>query len=187
VNDTLQLSAAGAALIKSFEACMDQDGPDQYRAYTCPAGVLTIGWGHTNAFGRSFGAGDVWTAAECDAAFDADMGQAEASVRRLVEVPLTQGQFDALVSFAYNCGAGNLAGSTLLKLLNQGDYEGAALEFPKWTHGAGKVLPGLVRRRAAEALMFQDALPQDGVPPSLIAAADTATPRAVTAYAGAFA
>ncbi len=185
MNDTMQLSAAGADLIKSFEACMAEDGPDQYKAYLCPAKVLTIGWGHTNAFGRSFVADDVWTAAECDAAFEADMGQAETAVRRLVEVELTQGQFDALVSFAYNCGAGNLAGSTLLKLLNQGDYEGAALEFPKWTHGNGQILPGLVRRRAAEALMFQGALPASAVPPSLIAKADAATPRQVTAYAGA--
>src|SRR5690606_6833672 len=76
-------------------------------------------------------------------------------VDRLVKVPLKQHQFDALVSFAYNAGIGNLRSSTLLRKLNARDFAGAALEFHRWNRSNGKVLPGLVRRRAAEALLFQ--------------------------------
>jgi lysozyme len=74
----------------------------------------------------------------------------------MTKVPLKQHQFDALVSFAYNVGVGNLRSSTLLRKLNAGDYDGAALEFHRWNRSKGKVLPGLVRRRAAEALLFQN-------------------------------
>lgn len=150
----MRLSERGAALIKSFEGC-------PLRAYVCPAGVLTIGWGHTNdGRGRPFAAGDVWTQAECDRAFLEDMVAYEDVVKDAVKVRLTQAEFDALVSFAYNCGPGNLRASTLLKKLNAGDYAGAALEFPRWNRGGGQVLQGLVRRRAAEARLFQD----DGTP-----------------------
>ena len=83
------------------------------------------------------------------------MGAFERDVRRLVTVPLNSNQFDALVSFAYNCGAGNLAKSTLLKRVNAGDHVGAAAEFHRWNKGGGKVLPGLTRRRASESLLYQ--------------------------------
>jgi hypothetical protein len=77
------------------------------------------------------------------------------AVERLVKVPLNQNQFDALVSFAYNCGEGNLGKSTLLRRLNAGDYKGAAAQFAAWNKGGGQVLKGLVRRRAAEAALFR--------------------------------
>ena len=80
----------------------------------------------------------------------------EADVRRLVKVRLAPWQFDALVSFTYNCGAGALSSSTLLKKVNAGDFEGAALEFHKWNKAGGKVMNGLVRRRASESLLFQN-------------------------------
>jgi len=76
----------------------------RFRPYLCPAGVLTIGWGHTNDNGRKFTSHDIWTKGECDAEFRSDMGRFEAAVRRRVKVELTQHQFDALVSFTYNCG-----------------------------------------------------------------------------------
>jgi GH24 family phage-related lysozyme (muramidase) len=98
---------------------------------------------------------------ECDQAFLEDMGTFERAVRKLVKVPLEPWQFDALVSFCYNCGEGNLAKSTLLKKVNAGDFEDAALEFQKWNKGGGKVLPGLVRRRASEALLFQNITDED--------------------------
>ena len=79
----------------------------------------------------------------------------EEAVRRLVKVPLTANQFDALVSFCYNCGEGNLAKSTLLKRVNAGDHDGAATEFHKWNKAGGKVLAGLTRRRASESLLYQ--------------------------------
>jgi lysozyme len=79
----------------------------------------------------------------------------EAAVLRYVTVPLNQNQFDALVDFAYNAGAQNLRISTLLKLLNQSQYDKAAAEFDKWVKGGGKTLPGLIKRRALERQLFQ--------------------------------
>jgi lysozyme len=149
-----KLSPRGAALVKAFECCHKRDG-NVYKPYLCPAGVLTIGWGHTNHHGRPFDKTASWTQQECDDAFAEDMDGFEQQVTALVKVPLKQHQFDALVSFAYNVGVGNLRSSTLLRKLNAGDYDGAALEFHRWNRSNGKVLPGLVRRRAAEALLFQ--------------------------------
>jgi len=158
MNEQLHLSKQGAALVQAFENCLQPVSgitPKRFRAYRCPAGVLTIGWGHTNDHGRRFDEGTVWTQADCDFAFAEDMAHFEAAVRRLVTVALKQEQFDALVSFAYNCGEGNLEKSTLLRKVNAGDFAAAALEFPRWNRGGGRVLAGLVRRRASEALLFQ--------------------------------
>jgi lysozyme len=85
------------------------------------------------------------------------MAKFEAGVRTLVKVELEQCRFDALVSFAYNCGIGNLKSSTLLRKVNRGDFAGAAREFGKWNKAGGRVLKGLTRRRAAEATLFQGA------------------------------
>jgi lysozyme len=156
MNDDLRLSQAGANLVKSFEGCLKKVGPDQYRAYTCPAGVTTIGWGTTGELGHKISPGTVWTAKECDDAFLNDMRQFENAVKHAVKVPLTQYQFDALVSFTYNCGQGALQKSTLLKRVNAKDFAGAAGEFRKWNKGGGKVLAGLTRRRASESLLFQN-------------------------------
>jgi lysozyme len=116
--------------------------------------VPTIGWGHTNHLGRQFNMDAVWTQQECDAEFLSDMKVFEGHVHRLVTVPLTQLQFDALVSFAYNCGQGNLAKSTLLKKVNARDFAGAAQEFGKWVKAGGMTLKGLVRRRKYESRLF---------------------------------
>lgn len=156
----MRLSERGAALIKSFESCERRVAgrTGWFRAYRCPAGVLTIGWGHTNARGRPFGEGATWSRAECDAAFEEDADFFAAGVRERVRVELTQAQFDALVSLAYNVGLAAFEGSTLLRKLNGGDVAGAAGEFRRWTRGGGKVLPGLVRRRTAEAALFRGAI-----------------------------
>lgn len=151
----METSAAGVNLIKAFENCLKPVGRGKFKPYICPAGVLTIGWGHTNHHGRRFGKNDIWTQAECDEALAEDLAGFEQVVSRRVKVKLSQPQFDALVSFAYNCGEGNLSKSTLLKKVNAGDFEGASREFAKWNKGGGKVLAGLVRRRASEALLFQ--------------------------------
>lgn len=173
MNAHLKLSQAGAELIQHFEGCLKPHG-DMFHAYHCPANVLTIGWGHTNHHGRKFDASSRWTAGECHEAFLEDMETFERDVRKLVKVPLTAFQFDALVSFTYNCGSGNLAKSTLLKKVNAQDFEGAALEFQKWNKANGKVLAGLVRRRASEALMFQGLLDEnyDGKPDPMPQAVD---------------
>jgi len=154
MNDEHRLSSAGANLIKHFEGCK-QGHRGNYKAYKCPAGVLTIGFGHTNHHGRAFDHTSVWTIENCDEAFLEDMAGFEMAVRRLVTVPLGGFQFDALVSFAYNVGENNLKKSTLLKKVNAGDFEAAAKEFVKWNKANGKVLNGLTRRRKSESLLFQ--------------------------------
>lgn len=127
------------------------------KPYQCPAGVWTIGFGSTRyEDGTPVKPTDpaitIERARQLVAATLA--GEYEAAVNRYVTVPLTQGQYDALVDFAYNAGAQNLRTSTLLKKLNAGDYSGASAEFPKWVNGGGKKLPGLIKRREAERQLF---------------------------------
>ena len=140
----MQISKAGLDLIKQFEGLY-------LKAYRCPAGVPTIGYGHTAGVAM----GQTITQQQADDYLRRDVRQFERAVARLVTVPLTQGQFDALVSFAFNLGEGALAQSTLLRLLNAGDYAGAAAQFDRWNKAGGRVLPGLVRRRAAERALFE--------------------------------
>jgi lysozyme len=120
------------------------------QAYKCSADILTIGYGHT----AGVSANDVIT--EEDALFflRQDVAETERAVSQYVHVLLTQNQFDALVSFAFNVGVGNFRTSTLLKKLNAGDDDGAIREFGRWIHAGGKTLPGLVRRREAERALF---------------------------------
>ena len=142
----MKTSQAGKDLIISFEGI-------RLQAYKCPAGVWTIGVGSTVP---AVHAGEVITKQQALARFDKDLTKFENAVDRLVKVPLTQNQFDALVSFTFNVGEGALAKSTLLKKLNAGDYNAVPSELMKWTKGGGKELPGLVRRRRAEAAMWRD-------------------------------
>ena len=125
--------------------------------YRCPAGVPTIGYGSTRyADGRAVQMSDpAITQDQADDIMRTTLKDYENAVSRYVTVALNQNQFDALVDFAYNAGAQNLRTSTLLKLLNQGDYDGAAGEFDKWVYGGGKKLNGLVKRRALERQLFQ--------------------------------
>jgi lysozyme len=180
MNEDRVLTVAGANLIKHYEGCLKKVG-GYYQPYHCPAGVLTICWGHTHHHGREFNADSRWTMEECNQAFLEDMGTFERAVRKLVKVPLEPWQFDALVSFCYNCGEGNLAKSTLLKKVNAGDFEGAALEFHKWNKGGGKVLAGLTRRRASESLLFQNITDADydGKPDKVIVPIPEPMPQAV--------
>jgi lysozyme len=182
MNDNMHLSPAGANLIKHFEGCLKPHG-DKFRAYRCPANVLTIGWGTTNEGHNKFDSDTIWTREQCDKAFLVDMIAFENEVKRLVKVQLLQYQFDALTSFTYNCGSGNLAKSTLLKKVNAKDFDGAAAEFKKWDKGGGRVLAGLVRRRACEALLFRGVpdLNYDGKPDKVIAAPHEPMPQQVDA------
>ena len=123
-------------------------------AYPDPASggsPWTIGYGATTAVHK----GDVITQEQADAFLGRDLAVSADAVNRLVKVPLSQCQMDALVSFVYNLGGGRLAGSTLLRLLNQGRYSEAARQFPYWVMGGGVVLPGLVKRRSAERALFE--------------------------------
>jgi lysozyme len=151
------MSKMAIALIKSFERCMMADGAGCFVPYRCPGGILTIGWGHTNSYGRRFDDLSVWSQRECDEAFVDDMNYFCIVVRGLVRVNLNQNQFDALVSFAYNCGAKALAQSALLKKLNDEGYAAAAAEFPRWNKCGGLTLQALTRRRAAEMELFMSA------------------------------
>lgn len=119
-------------------------------AYKCPAGVWTIGYGHT----QGVSAGHKITKEQAESYFNTDILIHENNVEQLVKVPLTQNQFDALVSFEYNIGYGQFKNSTLLRLLNNKNYSGAAEQFSRWIYGNGKVLPGLVKRRQFEKKHF---------------------------------
>lgn len=137
-------SKAGRDLIESFEGRRN-------RAYKCSAGVWTCGIGCT---GPDVGPDTVWTDEEVEEHFTAALRRFEIGVNRLVTVALSQNQFDALVSFSYNCGLMTLANSTLLKLLNRGAFREASLQFERFCHAGGQVLPGLSRRRRAEMALF---------------------------------
>ena len=145
----MKTSDMGLSLIKSFEGFSS-------KPYLCPAGVPTIGYGATYyPDGRRVTMQDrPVTVAQATDMLRSMLASYEAGVSRYVQVPLTQGQFDALVSFAYNLGLSALKGSTLLRLVNARDYAGAAAQFVRWNRAGGKVLPGLTRRREAERVMF---------------------------------
>jgi len=140
----MKTSPAGIALIERFEGL-------RLAAYQDQGGVWTIGYGHTAGVTQ----GQVITRVQAEAFLRADIADAETAVMRLVSVALKPGEFDALVSFTYNVGQGHLGESTLLKLLNAGDYENAASSFASWTLVAGKKSSGLARRRNAEAARFK--------------------------------
>ena len=140
----MEISKKGLDLIKSFEGC-------KLVGYLCPAGIPTIGYGHT---GKGVTVGMKITKAQAEQLLVFDLEKFEKSVNNAVKVKLTQCQFDALVSFTYNVGAGNLVKSTLLKKVNAKDFIGASNEFKKWNKGGGKVLAGLTRRREAEKKLF---------------------------------
>lgn len=139
-----EVSEAGVRLVQEFEGC-------RLDAYRCPAGIPTIGYGAT---GPDIRMGMVWTQEQADERLAEDLARFAAGVERLVQVDLTDNQFAAIVSFAFNVGLGALRDSTLLRKLNAGDYAGAADQLPRWSKGGGRVLPGLVRRRAAERELF---------------------------------
>ncbi len=129
----------------------------QAKPYRCPAGIPTIGYGSTRyADGTPVKLTDPpITQQQADDIMRATLKTYEDAVNRYVIVPINQNQFDALVDFAYNAGAQNLKSSTLLKVLNTGDYQKAASEFDKWVYGGGKKLGGLVTRRGLERGLFE--------------------------------
>lgn len=129
-------SKAGETFTKSKEGF----NPKPYKD---PGGIWTDGWGNTVGVIPN---GPPKTLAECQLDYNRNVGIAEKAVLGLVSVPLTQGQFDALVDFVFNLGSSRLASSTLLKLLNQGDYVGAGGQFARWVYQGTTILPGLQDR-----------------------------------------
>jgi lysozyme len=143
----MKISPKGLAVIKQFEGL-------RLTAYKCPAGVLTIGYGSTGAHVKP---GMIITEQEAERLLLGDISRFEVGVQEVIKKTLTQGQFDALVSFSFNVGLGALRESTLAAKLKAGDVVGAANEFARWNKAGGKVLPGLVKRREAERALFVDA------------------------------
>lgn len=140
----MNISQKGIDLIKNFEGC-------RLASYKCPAGVWTIGYGHT---GVDVKPGHVISQEQAEKYLKMDLIVHTNNVSMLVKVPLNQNQFDALVSFEFNVGYGAFKNSTLLRLLNQGKYTDAANQFGRWVYAGKTVLPGLVKRRAAEKSLF---------------------------------
>lgn len=142
----MRTSQRGLSLIKSFEGM-------RLQAYQDAVGVWTIGYGATHGVK----AGISITKEQAERMLLNDVQRFEPEIERLITAPVNQNQWDALMSFTYNLGAANLESSTLRRLLNAGDYAGAAEQFLRWNKAGGKVLPGLVRRRAAERDLFLEA------------------------------
>jgi lysozyme len=139
----MKLSREGELFIKSKEQL-------RLEAYQDSVGIWTIGWGHI----LGVKPGDVCTIDQAQEWFWSDMAPREACVNSLVTVALTQQQFDALCSFTFNLGCTALRNSTMLKLINAGDYAGAADQLTRWNHAGGEVVAGLTIRRGQEREMF---------------------------------
>ena len=147
------ISPQGLALIQRFEGCARVRADGLVAAYPDPGtggAPWTIGWGAT---GRDIGPATVWTRTQCDERLVADVARHAAEVTAAIgNAPTSQAQFDALTSFHYNTGA--IARATLTKRHVAGDFDGAAAELARWNRAGGRVLNGLVRRRAAEAALY---------------------------------
>lgn len=153
------------------QKCIEQIKKDEgvrNRPYQCPALLWTVGVGHVidpnhakvpladrKQLPIPAGWDRVLSPDEIDDILRKDLARFETGVSRLIKVELTQGQFDALVSFSFNVGLGNLQNSTLRMKVNRSDFEGAAEQFLVWTKAGGRVLPGLVKRRSHEKEMFE--------------------------------
>lgn len=139
----MEISETGIDLIKHFEGC-------KLEAYLCAAGVPTIGYGHI----KDVKMGDTITQDEAEAMLVHELVEYENYIHECVSAPLNQNHFDALVSWVFNLGVGNLRASTLLTVVNKGDYAGVPAQIMRWNKAGGKVLEGLTRRRQAEADLF---------------------------------
>lgn len=145
----MKLSVSGLTVKKYFESCKLEAYPDPGSKDGHP---WTIGWGHT---GPEVVKGLVWTQQKADDTLVKDSARVEAVVNKYVKVPLTQGQFDALVLFVFNIGEDAFRNSTLLRKLNAKQYAEAASEFLRWVNNDGKVMLGLRRRRTAEKALYE--------------------------------
>ena len=146
----MKISEEGLRLIRSFEGYHTRLKDGSCAAYLCPARVPTIGWGCTEGVKL----GMVWTEAEAEAALLREIAKFENAVNTSVTVEINQNEFDAMVSLAYNIGVAGFKRSSVLRRLNKGDRTGAAKAFHLWNKGGGRILAGLVSRRAREAALF---------------------------------
>jgi len=140
----MNISEEGLSLIKKFEGC-------ELKAYRCAANVLTIGYGTTKGVTEDMEI----TKEKAESLLKEEMHEYEGYINDMVKVPLEQNQFDSMVSWVFNLGSGNLSSSTLLKKLNDSEYDEVPAQIKRWNKAGGKVLDGLIRRREAEALLFE--------------------------------
>ena len=140
----MYISQEGIDLVKKFEGC-------KLEAYQCAAGVWTIGYGSTHGVQK----GDVWSQEKAEIMLIDELEEYGNHVSDAVTVPLHQCQFDSLTSWCFNLGPTNLNESTMLKVLNQGNYEEVPYQLKRWNKVNGQVNNGLIRRREAEALLFE--------------------------------
>jgi len=137
-----------------LEFLADLEG-NKLHSYLDSGGVWTIGVGHTSDDVFEVKPNQQITYEKSMELLAYDVAEAEDAIEQLVKVPLTQNQYDALVSFVFNIGATQFADSTLLRKLNSGDYVGAFLQFPRWNKDNGKTIPGLTKRRLLEQSLFR--------------------------------
>ena len=141
----MRTTAKGLALIKEFEGL-------RLEAYLCPAGVWTIGWGHTKGVKK----GDRIDISTAEKYLREDIEEAERGIEKLVKVKLNDNQFSALVSFVFNFGETKFRSSTLLRVINTDPYSpDVAIQFRRWVYADGKISQGLIRRREAEVKLYQ--------------------------------
>jgi len=140
----MKISLEGLGLIKKFEGC-------ELEAYKCAAGVWTIGYGSTKGVKE----GDSLTQEDADKLLRHEMDEYEGYIKDMVKIDLKQNEFDSLVSWVFNLGPANLKTSTMLKVINDNKLEEVPSQMKRWNKANGKVLEGLIRRREAEALLFQ--------------------------------
>jgi lysozyme len=140
----MKISEEGISLIKNYEGC-------RLEAYQDSVGIWTIGYGVIKGVKE----GDKINQEEADHLLQEELPEYEGYINDMIKVPLEQCQFDALVCWVYNLGPNNLKDSTLLRILNEGDYNGVPEQIKRWNKAGGTVLAGLVKRRAAEADLFQ--------------------------------
>jgi len=151
----MTIPAVTIGLVKHFEGLHDADkSTPLLEAMRDPVGYWTVGWGHLVTRDLTAPRPPAITLAQAEAYLIEDLEKAAASVRRLCPVRLTEGQYAALIDFAFNCGAGNLQVSTLRQKVLRGEHQAAAQEFAKWVFSRGVRLPGLVRRRKAESELY---------------------------------
>ena len=162
-----EINPATIELIKSFEGIPDGDpSTENLDPYLDPVSIWTIGWGHAIRYCGRFLKGEAdrpqmralypsgITLSQAEILLHADLFDTGRDVLSMVDVKVSDNEYGALTSFAFNLGIGNLRSSTLLKELNANNHAGAAEQFRRWVYADGKVLPGLVRRREAERTLF---------------------------------
>ena len=145
IRNKMKISENGLELIKKFEGC-------ETTAYQDSVGVWTIGFGHTKGVEE----GQTCSIEDAESMLADEMDEYEGYINNMVKVDLQQHEFDALVAWVYNLGPTNLGESTMLKVLNGGQFDRVPDEMNRWTRAGGEILEGLVRRRQAESLMFQN-------------------------------